>query len=126
MTLPEFVQAESAKPFRLGSTDCAHFVADWVKARTGRDALAVFGGLDRDTGSGLVARKRLLRSFFEGCRSIGLARTDHPKPGDVGVIRCGGRHHCAIKSANGWVFRDEAGVVFAAPVFVKPLMCWKV
>ncbi|MEH6721286.1 MAG: hypothetical protein V7704_20605 [Aurantimonas endophytica] len=126
MTLPEYVQAECGKPFRLGAEDCAHFVARWVQERTGRDGLAIFGGLDRDAADDLVSRKRLLRSFFEGCRSIGLPRAEDPRSGDVGVIRCGNRHRCAIRSESGWLYRDETGVVFVTAALTKPLMAWRV
>ncbi|WAP67237.1 hypothetical protein [Jiella pelagia] len=126
MTLTEFIRGEIAKPFDLATNNCAHFIARWVADKRDRDLLAVFGGLPIETTEDLLARHQMLRTIMICCRSIGLARTSEPSEGDIATVRCGGRHRCAIRSANGWVFLDECGVLFVSPKMVKPLMCWSV
>jgi hypothetical protein len=125
MTLAEYVQAEAAKPFALGENDCAHFIARWALARTGRDGLAIFNGLRRDIAADLVERKQLLRAVFQGCRSIGLERAREPAAGDIGVIRTIQRHRCAIRTDRGWVFREEAGIGSARAEDCHLLMAWR-
>lgn len=125
MTLAEFIEGEARLPFILGQNDCAHFIARWTLARTGKDGLAIFDGLQRDVAAKLVADKQLLRAVFRGCRSIGLPRAADPAPGDVGVIRTLGRHRCAIRTARGWTYRDEAGIGSSPLKDCCLLMAWR-
>lgn len=124
MTFAEYVESEAEKPFILGENDCAHFIARWTLARTGRDGLAIFNGLRRDIAAELVARDHLLRAVYQGCRSIGLARTKAPIAGDIGVIRTE-RHRCAIKTSRGWMFRTEEGLASAPDEDCRLLMAWR-
>lgn len=125
LTLPEFLAAEAGLPFELGKNDCAHFIARWALVRTGRDCLAIHGGLPREVAEQLLLRRRFLRGVFTSFRSIGLKRTDTPEAGDVGVIRTENWHRCAIRTATGWVYRDEAGIGSIRAEDCKTLLAWR-
>jgi hypothetical protein len=125
--LREYVEAEILRPYDMGEGNCAHFMAGWVKRVTGRDGLAIFDGLDAEISTDFVRRGRLLRTVYEGCRSIDLKRSKgDPEPTDIGVIKTGPILRCAILGEHGWLFRGERGVGSAPLNFAVPLMHWKV
>lgn len=39
MTLPEYLAAHRAKPFKWGENDCCTFIGGWIRIKTGRDYL---------------------------------------------------------------------------------------
>lgn len=110
MTLQKFIQTEMGKPFRLGTNDCAHFIARWVQMNTGKDPLMPFNGLPADMADSLIKAGKLTSSVARGCRFIGLKRTPSPKPGDIGVIRRPSAIQCALLGKTGWIFFSESGM----------------
>lgn len=136
MTLEEYLADRAKVPGRWGECDCALFLADWVKIRTGKDPAKSFRGR-YDTA--LAARRAL--ELFGGpaelygrqLARIGCLPTDDPRPGDVGVVPgdpdssfIDPRHRVvgAIRVEGGWVTKArEAGINFAR---VDHVAAWRV
>lgn len=113
-----------------GARDCSLFVATWVEAVRGVDPAADWRGHYRTelgalrkvtAGGGLVA------VFASALQPLGLARTDAPVTGDVGVILAptvrGLRPTGAILAGRRWVTRGKTGIV---ALEAEPLAAWRV
>ncbi|MGK9168034.1 hypothetical protein KXR53_17125 [Inquilinus limosus] len=108
------VGASSA--FAWGRMDCTCWVADWVLARTGRDAMAAWRGRYRSR----LGYRRLLRHEPEGLigaaarglAAIGARPIDPAEagPGDVGVVDTTDGPAMAIRGQLGWLAKTGDGL----------------
>lgn len=122
--LDAFVNARRAVPFEYFQHDCAHVAADWVKLRTGHDALEALRGsgapLDggsllralrfvRQAGAGAPARESFIAAgeFLLGPSRHGLTA----RRGDVVLARSGGR----VGRVSGYSFGVCTGAHIVAP-----------
>jgi len=115
------VGASSA--FVFGGMDCTSWVADWVLARTGRDAMAAWRGRYRSR----IGYRRLLRREPEGLAgaasrglaAIGAVRVSpvDARPGDVGIIETTDGPAMAIRGQTGWLAKTGDGL-WKCPVAV--------
>lgn len=108
------VGASSA--FAFGPMDCTSWVADWVMARTGRDAMAAWRGRYRTH----LGYRRLLRrepdglagAAARGLAGIGATPIDPAAatPGDVGIIETHDGPAMAIRGQLGWLAKTGDGL----------------
>ena len=130
MTLHEFLRL----PHRfvwggVGGDDCTTFCARWIEAVMGVDPAASFRGTYSDAeGAGrLLAGAGGLVAFAD--RHLGLARTDDPQTGDVGVIVAPSaldgefKHIAAIRFGPLWATLSQAGVRARKAEFVA---AWRI
>ena len=133
--LADWLAREGARPVVWGVNDCCLFVADWVVAVTGRDPATPWRGAYRGEraahriltrGGGLLA---VVAPAFDG---VGLARTDDPLTGDIGVVvapvavrrgRIVERPVAALRVGRLWAVKSQSGI--AAGEFVA-LAAWRV
>lgn len=113
------MQAEVRRPWHDG--DCGAFLARWFAARGGYMPDAKVKAYQNF----VVDRwADLFRMVCRACRTAGLAETNIPTRGDVGVIRAGNAVLAAICTGDGWASRTKSGllVVREATVF----RAWKI
>lgn len=119
--LTAFLADGSALPFVWGERDCCLWVSDWIRSVRGADP----GAELRGAYSTLASCLRLLRQGggFETVVSglidrAGLARTDTPGVGDVGIVETGVGPMMAICVGERWAFKAVDGIAIlpAAPV----------
>jgi uncharacterized protein DUF6950 len=116
--LAEFLRASAAREFRYGEFDCGLWLADWFIAATGRpDPVAHRRG---------HSRKDLGNQMRVVVRSLGLARTASPEPGDIGLISLA-KHHCtgAIFSTSWIVLAEGGGLTIVNPCRVARRIVWR-
>ncbi|WP_225768500.1 hypothetical protein [Inquilinus sp. Marseille-Q2685] len=116
------VGASSA--FAWGRMDCTCWVADWVKARTGADAMAAWRGRYRSR----LGQARLLRrgaggptgAASRGLQAIGVAEIDPPaaRPGDIGIIETVDGPAMALRGQLGWLAKTGDGL-YRCPAAIK-------
>jgi hypothetical protein len=111
--LATYLARAARLPFRWGESDCATFVADWVREATGRDGMAALrGGYGCQDGAGRLHGPLGLTGTVRRCaRLAGLVRTSQPRPGDIAVVRHDREIGCAIRTVRGWVLRVDRGLV---------------
>jgi hypothetical protein len=107
--LATYLIAVSRRPFVWGTDDCAMFVADWVRAETGRDGASALRGryAGPDGARAMHGPLGLARTVDRCARSVGMVRTRYPNAGDIGVVAIGRDAHCAIATGHGWVVRGD-------------------
>jgi hypothetical protein len=125
--LAAFLRSRIGLPFVWGRTDCALFVADWVRAATGRDGAKGLRGRYACEASAraTLAGTSLLRTVDRCARGIGLARTRTPVAGDIGIVLAPGPI-CAIRTASGWVCQGDFVLERWPAAGVRLLMAWRV
>lgn len=115
----EYLAEAAHKPWAWGVADCCTFTADWCIAVGYPDPMAFIREKYATEAEAIahVRRAGLVRLAARGYRSIGLARTDAPLIGDVGVLRrptMGADTTgvvCAIRvSKERWATRLEQGI----------------
>lgn len=130
VSLAAFLAESARTPFAYGARDCGLWMADWVKAARGVDPAAHLRGRYRTElgcarvlkrGGGLV---EVARACFEGA---GLAATETPRAGDVGVVRVitekGEAMAGAICTGPRWAILAVDGLISAK---VSPIAAWRV
>lgn len=129
--LASYLAEAAGLPFAWGRADCAFFTAEWVRRRTGIDVAAPYRGRFRTAiGSArLVRRAGGIEALAAAiAASAGLAGTDDPQAGDVGVVETVAGPLFAIRGASGpagvrWIAKHRRGIV-AGPA---PLVAaWRV
>jgi hypothetical protein len=108
------VGASSA--FVFGCMDCTSWVADWVAARTGRDAMAAWRGRYRTR----MGYRRLLRrvpgglagAAAQGLAGVGATPIDPAAalPGDVGIVETTDGPAMAIRGQLSWLAKTGDGL----------------
>lgn len=121
--MTEFLREAARQPFAWGQADCSLFMADWVRYVRGIDPAAPLRGRYR-TAIGAARHIRRLGGIEAMgralARSAGLAVTEEPKPGDIGLVRdpVAGPLF-AIRTRLGWVGKAPAGLALGSfPVIV--------
>lgn len=127
MTLSDYLRAGAARPFAWGGCDCCSWASGWVAARRGVDPSAAWRGRYRTAhGAALMIRRAggdLLAVASVAMASAGLAVTEAPRPGDIGVIETVRGQALAIRTQTGWAAKAQAGIT------VAPFAClraWRV
>ncbi|WP_395674696.1 DUF6950 family protein [Inquilinus sp.] len=102
--------------FACGRMDCTSWVADWVLARTGRDAMAAWRGRYRSR----AGYRRLLRrepdglagAAARGLAGVGARPVDPAaaQPGDVGIIETTDGPAMAIRGQLSWLAKTGDGL----------------
>ena len=122
-----YLRRAAREPFAWGQSDCALFIADWVRIARGLDPAAPLRGQYR---CHLGAARHIRR--YGGIEAMGralaaqagLPETAAPRPGDIGLVRdpLAGPLF-AIRAASGWAAKSPRGIALAAfPVIVA----WRV
>lgn len=118
--LQEFMQAQSAIPFRWGQSDCLLFCAEWVKQSTGTDPATCFRGtyateeeaqeLVRRQGGFVAATEAALAASGLSYRSLG--RGQH-EAGAIGIIADRETHQLrgGVSTGRGWIMKSPLGVI---------------
>ncbi|MFE0754183.1 DUF6950 family protein [Inquilinus sp. NPDC058860] len=108
------VGASSA--FAWGRMDCTCWVADWVRARTGADAMAAWRGRYRSRlGQARLLRREaggLVGAASRGLAAIGAVPIDPAAagPGDVGIIDTEDGPAMAIRGQLAWLAKTGDGL----------------
>jgi len=120
------VGASSA--FAWGRMDCTCWVADWVLARSGRDAMAIWRGRYRTR----LGHARLLRrepgglagAAFRSLAAIGAVPIDPAAagPGDIGIIETADGPAMAIRGQLAWLAKTGDGL-WRCPVAI---LAWRI
>ncbi len=114
--LREFIAAELARPNYPGA--CCRIADNWVMTalcfsplqRAGRDYVT-----DSDVEAWLSEPGGIAVAVNRVMRKSGLKKTNSPQVGDVGLVFYRQRLCMAIRTASGWLSRDETGI-FVAPI----------
>lgn len=125
--LNQFLEDMARQPFVDGERDCALTVADWVVRATGcADPAAHLRGRYRTP----IGRARILNRFgglktvmVTAAEHAGLAETDAPQRGDVGLIRVGKRQFAAICLGTRWAVKGQGLEVMPADTVIR---AWRV
>lgn len=112
--LERFMAAAEAKRFQPGTWDCCLMPADWVREVTGIDGAAPWRGRyatrmgymrHLKAGGGVEGVMR------RGAELAGLAETDEPRRGDIGVIESVAGDMGAICLGKRWAATGRNGLV---------------
>lgn len=122
--LAEYIRAGARR--RAHVLPCAPWACDWVLLRIGVDPIADLR--DRWTTSTIRRRIRAEGGLEAMARArfaaAGLAETDDPAPGDVGIVRGGHGPTLAIRTTGGWAGPGPGRGVTLGPFPV--LAAWSV
>lgn len=124
--LVAFLRRAAREPHRNGQWDCSMFLANWFQEITGRDPVVHFRGQynDRAGWQAIIERAGGLVSLIDDVAvRVGIARTQIPELGDIGVIdlpRLG--HTGAILAMSGWALKLNDGLSIVPG---KPVAAWK-
>ncbi|MBR7653291.1 hypothetical protein KCX83_13265 [Brucella oryzae] len=116
MEIIEFLSTEAQKPFRWGVSDCVSTTDRWIRLCTGLSPLA---WVKRDYVSAdeaeriLADRGGLAVLVNRAMRGVGIAKTDDPQTGDVGLIIHNGKLCMAVHTGDCWFSHDEHGFIGA-------------
>ena len=122
-----YLRQAAREPFAWGVSDCALFMADWVRFARGLDPAASLRGRYR-CHLGAARHIRRLGGLEAMGRTLaaaaGLPETDDPKPGDIGLVRdpLAGPLF-AIRTALGWVAKAPQGIALGPFPFI---VAWRV
>jgi hypothetical protein len=127
--LPAFLAASARTPFAWGGPNCLTWLGDWMLELTGGDPIADLRAAcsDRRSALRLVARAGGLQALLAQRAALaGLAGTDAPQAGDIGVVRIAGveRRELAGGICTGprWAVLGVAGLI----VGPLPVVCaWR-
>jgi hypothetical protein len=120
------VGASSA--FAWGRMDCTCWVADWIVARTGQDAMGAWRGRYRSRlGQARLLRREpdgLVGAASRGLAAIGAEPIDPPaaQPGDIGIIATADGPAMAIRGQLAWLAKTGDGL-WRCPVAT---MAWRI
>ncbi|HEV7323524.1 MAG TPA: hypothetical protein VGN91_00510 [Bosea sp. (in: a-proteobacteria)] len=119
--LSAFLAAGSALPFAWGERDCCLWVADWIKAESGRDPGAALRGYYGSSGACLRLLRRgggLSAVVCELMKGAGFEEARSPVVGDAGLIETKIGAMGAICLGENWAVKSAEGVAIlpAAPV----------
>lgn len=122
-----FFKEMTHTPFQYGVVDCALITSNWYFRRRGVDPAAHLRGTYHDVstcGDVLVAHRGLLRLMWFLAKSVGMERTNDPKPGDVAVVRFKKLHFGAIRMPDGkWAIKMTHGMTATASC--KVVAAWR-
>ncbi len=135
--LAAYLRTAAARRFCWGawgerSHDCCTFAWDWVRERTGIDAMADLRGRYRTCDDALALLQAagcatLADAVHIGAARVGLEQTDDPRPGDVGLVEMhdglmpGGI--LCIRMDHAWAAPGMRGI---AETRAPALICWRV
>lgn len=126
LRLSEYLREGAATPFVWGSSDCCLFVCSWVLAQRGVDPMATWRGRYH-TRTGAYRRIKkgggMVATVSAEMKAAGLAETNSPQPGDVGLIPMGTELALAIRTPIGWACKSPRGV---AVMRTTPVKAWAV
>lgn len=114
--------------FAWGRMDCTSWVADWVLARTGHDAMAAWRGRYRSRlGFTRLLRREdggLVGAATRGLAGIGAMPIDPVAalPGDVGVVETSDGPAMAIRGQLAWLSKTGDGL-WRSPVAT---LAWRI
>lgn len=112
--LVDYLRASGSRSFVWGECDCCTWVCDWVLQRRGVDPAARWRGRYGSARGALRNLKPgLLPVVAKAMARAGLAATDDPQPGDVGVVQTAHGASLAIRATTGWAGKAETGIVVA-------------
>lgn len=128
--LSAFLYLAGRTPFAWGRFDCSLWLADWLVACGRPDPAAHLRGRYR-TATGcarLLSRRGGLRAVIGDCAAqAGLAPTDGPQAGDVGVVDAitanGVRQVGGLCTGARWAVLAPRGLIVAP---AQPLVAWRV
>ena len=116
MQIGDFIKSEIRRPYQDGKTDCTNTADRWIQHARGFSPLARYGRPIRtreDVESWLSERFGLIGGILKVMRQSGFARTEKPKPGDVGLIEIPGFLCVGIFTGQHWFSRNVNGIIFA-------------
>ena len=125
MTPEQFFTEARSEPFEWERHSCAHLADRWLRLKTGKSFIEAYGA-DCSTealAEDLMAQTALPIMVSRAMRMLGFARTDEPRPGDIGVIALGPEVLCSVKGRL-WLFRSARG--FGAVAEPRVLAAWRV
>lgn len=131
MTLADYLALATRRPFAWDDLNCLTFPAGWVRAARGVDLADGFRGrVTTALGAERFLRRRGGLTAFAAARAAacGLASTETPIRGDVGVIEAIGHgarrvQAGAICLGRKWAALSQCGLIV---VETTPLAAWRV
>lgn len=126
VNLGAFLERMTMEPFVDGASDCIMTVADWVVLNGHPDPAAPYRGrysTARERRK-LIAEACGIHSLMAGgAIRAGLAWTEQPQRGDIGLIRIDRRNIAAICLGERWAMKGDGLVVAHAD---EVLMAWSI
>ncbi|WP_342163082.1 DUF6950 family protein [Methylobacterium sp. SD21] len=122
-----FLRQAAREPFVWGVSDCALFMADWVRIARGMDPAASLRGRYR-CHLGAARHIRRLGGIEAMGRALaaqaGLAETNDPRAGDIGLVSdpLAGPLF-AVRTAIGWAAKGPRGIALGA---FPAIVAWSV
>lgn len=111
MTVEEFIAAEAAKPFVRAVNDCTMMCDRWVQMRRGVSPVKAGGIVYHDEATAKAIEPRIAQLMNRAMRRAGIAKTDNPQLGDVGLVVFGRNIGPAILVGGMWITRHREGLV---------------
>lgn len=123
--LTEFLREAAAVPFKYGEWDCAMFLANWVRAKTGVDPATDLRGRYRSKfGWMRIVRQEGELDALVGRLALaaGMRPTEEPGPGAVAVIKTADIGLAgAIKVNRGFAVKLTGGLAVGP---AQPVAAW--
>lgn len=130
VTLADFLAQAGRTPFAWGESDCCLWLADWLVALGRPDPAAdLRGRYSTPLGCARLLNKRggVLGVVASCAAQAGLALTDTPIAGDVGVVEvvthAGRTPAGAICTGRRWAVRSGLGLIVAE---MTPRAAWRI
>ena len=124
--LADYLRAGAARPFAWDLCDCCSWACGWVLLSRGVDPSAQWRGRYRTARGAVLHLRRgggLLALASAAMAAAGLAETEQPMPGDIGVVDTVNGPALALWAGRRWACKSEGGIVIAD---FTPLRCWSV
>ena len=125
--LADYLDWASRQRFEWGKHDCCQFVRGWVRLRTGRDPASGWT-YHSEMGAALLAHRNggLISLVGKLAAGAGMAPTDTPETGDIGVVSVltenGVMPVAAIFTGRAWALLTTGGLTSAR---VPALAAWR-
>lgn len=120
--LARFLREAATQPFIYGEWDCSMFLANWVRARIGRDpAWALRNAYSDETGWRAIIDRQggLVGTIGRLAAESGLRRLhgNELRPGALGVVRLTRRGQAgAIRTSTGrWAMKLDDSIAVGSP-----------
>jgi len=124
--LSGFLRKSLGEPFVWGERDCALWACSWIALRRGIDPGKKWRGVctsERHAFQIIRDGGGLLSICREAFGAAGLSETEHPQPGDVGVIATPVGEAVVIRTDLGWAWKSTRGI---AVIDCPHLAAWRV
>lgn len=116
LSFAAYLRAGATRPFAWDRCDCCSWACGWVLVRRGVDPSAPWRGRYRTARGALrhIRKGGDFRAVVAGAMAAaGLAPTESPMPGDIGIVSTAQGLALGLRVARGWACKSKNGLVVA-------------